>query len=71
MGHELARLFDYDHLPLHLQEIVKPFAKMANLYFYEDPWQSNPELQHEIIWKLWEAKNLAVVTVAQFGNQND
>jgi hypothetical protein len=66
MGHELARLFKYDHLPEHLQEVSKPFAELADKLMYEPAMLMSKTIQYECLMKLWEAKNLAVVMVAQY-----
>jgi hypothetical protein len=63
MTHPLARLFEYDHLPEHLQEVSMPYARLANTLLYGD----NPDdpLVHAALMKLWEAKNLAVLLFAR------
>lgn len=65
MGHPLAYLFAYDHLPEHLQAVSRPFAELANTLMYSDQATTAPETIRGALWKLWEAKNLAVVAVAQ------
>lgn len=68
MTHPLARLFFYSHLPPELQEVSKPFYDLANTVMYDQPAMlANPELQRATLYKLWEAKNLAVVAAGQYG----
>lgn len=56
------RLFEYDHLPPHLQAVSRIFAltACAIVAVVDDC----PELTNAL-HRLWEAKNLAVVAVAR------
>jgi hypothetical protein len=56
------RLFQYDHLPGHLQDVSEPFAELATRLLTVLP--DSPELKNAL-HRLWEAKNLAVVAVAR------
>lgn len=56
----LIQFFKYEHLPVHLQTISKPFGDLANLLFTTMP--RNAELQ-ECFRKLLEAKDCAVRAV--------
>lgn len=74
MGHRLAYLFAYTHLPEHLQDVSRPFAELANALMYgATPMLGTylahraPETTEAALWRLWEAKNLAVVAAAQDG----
>lgn len=68
MGHDLARLFAFEHLPEHLQEVSRPFADLANkIVYHQQAMRDNPSLQTAALYKLWEAKNLAVVAAGQYG----
>jgi hypothetical protein len=58
----LRRLFEFDHLPEHLQSVSSVFAGAALRML--DMIPDSPELT-EALRKLWEAKNLAVVAVAR------
>ena len=55
------RWFAYDHLPERLQKISKPFSELAH--------KLSEELEGievtAALDKLWEAKNLAVVSAAR------
>jgi hypothetical protein len=59
---EAETLFTYKHLPQHLQEVSVIFANAAD-DMCEHVRQSN--YRTKALWKLWEAKNLAVAAVAQ------
>jgi hypothetical protein len=63
VGHEYARLFEYDHLPEELQKVSKPFSDLAQLLMYGER-AGDPMVQMALI-KLWEAKNLAVLAAAR------
>lgn len=58
----LRRLFEFDHLPEHLAAVSSTFALAALRLLDQCP--DSPELT-EALRKLWEAKNLAVVSVAR------
>lgn len=58
----LRRLFEFDHLPEHLQSVSSLFAGLAVQLLGVLPDQ--PELT-EALRKLWEAKNLAVLAAAR------
>lgn len=53
----LLQFFKYEHLPVHLQEISKPFCELAEKLVKELP--NNPETT-TAIRKLLEAKDCAV-----------
>ncbi len=56
--HQLMMFFAYDHLPLHLQEISRPFCELA-----EQVDRSNADNNFEkeaCLRKLLEAKDCAV-----------
>lgn len=53
----VLRFFAYDHLPLHLQEVSRPFADLAKQTAQRAP--SNPETT-VALRKLLEAKDAAV-----------
>jgi len=53
----LLQFFKYEHLPVHLQEISKPFCELAEKLVNELP--NNPETT-TAIRKLLEAKDCAV-----------
>lgn len=57
MGNSILRWFKYEHLPVRLQEISKPFADLA-LFIVENTSQS-PE-QSVALRKLLESKDAAV-----------
>lgn len=63
MEHGYARLFEYDHLPQHLQDVSKPFSDLAQLLMYGD--NANDPMVNLALIKLWEAKNLAVLASAR------
>lgn len=52
------RLFQFDHLPEHLQAISRPYAGLAAALLRVLP--DSPELTNAL-HRLWESKNLAVV----------
>lgn len=54
----LLRLFDYRHLPPHLQEISKPMHDLA--HDMVDKLQDGPELTVGLR-RLWDAKNNLVM----------
>jgi hypothetical protein len=55
--HELLQLFEYEHLPLTLQEISKPFCELAKKMASELP----PSMQLDFgLEKLLEAKDCFV-----------
>lgn len=56
------KLFRYDHLPPHLQEVSKPFYDLA--VHLATSLQGSAEATLAIR-KLWEAKNLAVWTAVE------
>jgi hypothetical protein len=56
------RLFQYDHLPEHLQRVSRPFAVLATNMLRQCP--DVPELTNAL-HRIWEAKNLVVVAVAR------
>lgn len=58
----LRRLFEYDHLPPHLQDVSMTFAAMAVKFL--DDLTDSPELV-ESLRKLWEVKNLIVLQHAR------
>jgi hypothetical protein len=60
---DYLKLFSYDHLAEHLQKVSSPFA---NLALEVVKWGMPPNFTINTLWKLWEAKNLAVVAAAQF-----
>ena len=55
----VLQFFDYDHLPLHLQEVSKPFKALAETIASAS---SNPETT-VALRKLLEAKDAAVRAV--------
>lgn len=68
MAFKHAPLFAYDHLPEHLQAVSKPFADLAETLVhanYGALQMNHPATFDQAMWKLWEAKNLAVVAAAQ------
>ena len=60
MHDKLLRFFEYDHLPVRLQEVSKPFCKLATKVAEMAPLeeQTNVALQ-----KMLEAKDAAVRAV--------
>jgi len=54
---KVKKLFRYQHLPLHLQEVSKPFYDLA--VHLATSLQGSAEATLAIR-KVWEAKNLAV-----------
>ena len=56
----IAQFFEYHHLPLHLQDISKPFAELASWVIVVIP--RNPE-RTVALRKLLEAKDAAVRAV--------
>lgn len=61
---EAEKLFAYAHLPTHLQVVSQPFHDMAMNLFLNVPDHMG-RYRTKALWKLWEAKNLAVAAVAQ------
>ena len=59
---EAMRLFDYDHLPPHLQDHSKRFAQLAESLVTALP--DDPVLT-TALWRLWESKNCAVFLAAR------
>ena len=57
----LLKFFKYDHLPIHLQAVSKPFCDLANHFAAEHP-EGNPEVT-VALRKLLEAKDAAVRSV--------
>lgn len=55
----ILKFFVYDHLPVHLQEVSRPFAELANRVAESS---SNPETT-VALRKLLEAKDAAVRAV--------
>lgn len=62
MGHPLARLFSYAHLSPELQEVSAPFADLASILMYGE--DGNEQATNKALWKLWEAKNCAVLAAS-------
>lgn len=60
MTEHIAQFFAYQHLPLHLAEVSKPFCDMAEKIIAELP--RNPE-RTVALRKLLEAKDAAVRAV--------
>lgn len=58
---EVERMFAYEHLPPHLQEISQPYHQLAMLTFKTLPPCAETTLA---LRKLWEAKNYAVWVAA-------
>jgi hypothetical protein len=54
---DVEKLFQFAHLPKHLQDVSYPFHKLATTLFTELPPSAELTLA---LRKLWEAKNLAV-----------
>lgn len=54
---ELLQFFKYDHLPVAMQVVSRPFGELAKLLVQNLP--SNQE-RHEAVRKLLEAKDCAV-----------
>lgn len=67
--HWMAKLFAYDHLPQHLKVISQGFHELAEYAVEKLPTSQNIELTEQMLTKLWEAKNLAVVMAAQYGDE--
>lgn len=59
---KVTSLFRYDHLPVHLQDVSKPFHDMA--LFLTDHLPSSAEYTLALR-SLWEAKNLAVFATVE------
>lgn len=59
---KVESLFRYDHLPVHLQDISRPFHDMA--MFLTDNLPSSAEYTLALR-SLWEAKNLAVFATVE------
>ncbi len=57
MENSLLQFFTYAHLPVHLQEISKPFADLARMIFDNLPDNSQRD---EALKKLLESKDCAV-----------
>jgi hypothetical protein len=57
-------MFAYDHLPEDLQAVSKPFGDLATQHLTSPEGRGNP-LAEELAFKLWEAKNLAVLIAAR------
>lgn len=57
MTNPIIQFFTYEHLPVYLQEISKPFSDLAKHIVEATP--SNPE-QSVALRKLLEAKDAAV-----------
>lgn len=66
MGYRFDQLFAYDHLPEHLQEVSKPFADLVDELDPGAPHHVGNPLWDQIMYKLFEAKNLAVLLAARF-----
>ena len=58
---DVKKLFAYEHLPPHLQEVSEEFYKMAD--FIEMDFHDSAE-KTLALRKLWEAKNLMVFAAA-------
>ena len=57
MEEPMLQFFQYDHLPVHLQEASRPFGELANKIVAEYP--RNPE-RTVALRKLLECKDCAV-----------
>lgn len=57
MNHKIVQFFEYSHLPVHLQEISRPFCEVAN--FVDSVLPVNAE-SATALRKLLEAKDAAV-----------
>lgn len=56
---DVQKLFDYFHLPPHLQDASKPFHDLAMMVFDVNAENPRPHVML-CLHKLWEAKNYAV-----------
>lgn len=61
---EANKLFAYEHLPEHLQEVSRPFYELAGELFNSIP-DSMGAYRTKALNELWAAKNWAVAAVAQ------
>ena len=59
---EVAKLFTYDHLPLHLREVSRPFFDTAMHIMNCAPAGA---MRDEALNDLWQSKNWTVAAVAQ------
>lgn len=66
--HWMRDMFAYQHLPEHLKFVSKPFYELAEEMVTNLPTENSIELTEQMLTKLWEAKNLAVVMAAQYGD---
>lgn len=57
MNHRLLQFFAYEHLPIQLQEISRPFSEMATWISTALPFNSESTVA---LRKLLEAKDCAV-----------
>lgn len=60
MGSDIIKYFKYEHLPVHLQAVSKPFCDLAN--FIVNTLPDGPE-RTVALRKLLEAKDCAVRTL--------
>lgn len=56
---KILKYFKYEHLPVHLQAISKPFAILANMVVCDYP-NEDPAEKATVLRKLLEAKDAAV-----------
>lgn len=70
--HYMANMFSFGHLTSdEMRNMSSNFAEAASEAISRLPdevAESNVELVDAMLMKLWEAKNLAVVIVAQYGD---
>ena len=62
--------FSYEHLPTHLQAVSSPFAVLARSLFQRQQLMGN-DATGEALYKLWEAKNIAVLGAVQVERARD
>ena len=61
---EAEKLFAYEHLPSHLQDVSYPFYKLAIDLFIYVPEDTRGTYRDEALHLLWQAKNYAVLSAA-------
>ena len=66
--HWMQSMFEYSHLPAHLKLVSQVFYDAAEQLVANLPTEMNVELTDQLLYKLWEAKNLAVVMAARYGD---